>query len=68
MTPEANELSPPTNLPDTAGAEHPQGDDGEDQEARREIEKLAPSNDQLRSLIGSFQPPSGTFEDEEMPY
>ena len=38
----------------------------EDQSAR--VSKLAPSNDQLRALIGTFQPPPGTFDDEEMPY
>ncbi len=68
MTPEANDLSPTSIRPDLAETDQEPDQGGEDQEARREIEKLAPSNDRLRALIGTFQPPPGTFDDEEMPY
>ncbi len=39
----------------------------EDEVSRREAERITPGNDQLRSLIGEFQPEPGTFDDEEMP-
>jgi hypothetical protein len=68
MTPEANEMSPPEIHPDAGQTDLEPDHDGEDQDARREIEKLAPSNERLRALIGTFQPPPGTFDDEEMPY
>jgi len=35
---------------------------------RREAERITPSNEQLRAMIGKFSPPPGTFDDEEMPY
>lgn len=43
-------------------------DRDEDREERREIEERAPGNDKLRAFIGTFQPPPGTFDDEEMAY
>ncbi len=66
MTPESKESSFPL-IEDDVPSDHDARDD-EAQAERREIEKLAPSNDKLRSLIGSFQPRPGTFDDEEMPY
>ena len=35
---------------------------------RREIERSSPSNEQLRAMIGKFAPPTGYFDDEELPY
>lgn len=68
MTPEANDASPPAVHLAAAEPVPDQGDGDEDPEVRREVEKLAPNNDRLRALIGSFRPPPGTFDDEEMPY
>ena len=66
MIPEFKDSSLP--LTPDQGAANENGENSEDAKTRREIEKRAPSNDQLRALIGSFQPPPGTFDDEEMPY
>jgi hypothetical protein len=65
MTPESKESSLPL-IHDDAPLDDDVQDD-EDQTERLEIEKLAPGNDKLRALIGSFQPPPGTFDSEEMP-
>ncbi|WP_435011166.1 GNAT family N-acetyltransferase [Tundrisphaera lichenicola] len=36
--------------------------------SRLEAERITPSNEQLRALIGKFEPPSDMFAHEEMPF
>ena len=56
---------PPTMV---GSAGHPDLKFGEDLYWHREAERITPSNEHLRAIIGRFTPAPGTFDDEEMPY